>query len=137
MSDISYTVKGIFYSKRDGLITGEATYTSKNWIIKRDNSQVTFSRSTIYLDRNKLVPAPTSELDKENFRDLVKQFIDKYEAQLAKYTDRQDLKDVSPSYDMGHMMAKGYLVEYKRIYVSYFRSNAVKFMFDDWVNGEE
>ncbi|MDB4330514.1 hypothetical protein N9948_02225, partial [bacterium] len=118
-------------------IRGEAVPKGRGWEIKESSGKEEYIRKDIFLDRGKKIPAPKNEFEKDNFKDHVKILIAKYEKQLAKYESNEGFKKVSPSYDMGHKLAKGYIKEYRQIYASHFRSNAIKFILDDWVKDEE
>lgn len=137
MSDDNYKIEGTFYAKRKrGVIKGTATPLGRGWRVEESMGDQ-YTKKDIFLDRQKQIPAPKNEYDKDNFKDHVKILIAKYEKQLEKYDSNEDYKNISGSYDMGYKMAKSYLSEYRKIYADHFRSNAIKFILDDWIRDEE
>jgi len=92
-----------------------------------------FTRRDIFLDRQRKIPAPKSDTEKEIFKGEVKILIARYEKQLSSYEINEGFKEVSPSHSMGQKLAKGYVSEYRQIYAKHFRSNAISFILDDWI----
>jgi hypothetical protein len=127
---MDFFILGIFYTNSKAVYVGKAYLINNMWSIElRDGSFLSFY--TIYLDSSKKIEAPKNDFEKEKFREKVFSFINKYEIEVESYDNSGDFKSVSPSYSMGYKLAKMYLFEYKQIYINHFRSNSVKFMFDD------
>lgn len=125
-------IEGIFYTKRDKAIKGTAYTYGKFWAVTNHKGKE-FTRSTLFLDRRRKVPAPKTITERENFAEEVRKIIAKYENKLKSYEGHEEYKRVSGSYEMGVKLAKSYIIEYKRIYAGHFRSNAIQFILDDWV----
>jgi hypothetical protein len=129
MSEEGYELRGTFYTKKEGSINGIARVVGKRWHITKNNGE-TLTKTVIFLDRQKKVPAPKSDNDRDDGKDFVRSLITKYEAELES-CGNSGYKEVAPSYAMEIRIASSYVHEYKKIYANYFRSNAVKFILDD------
>lgn len=127
---MDFFIQGIFYTNSKSVFVGKAYLVGNMWSIELKTGD-TYSFYTIYLDSSKKVEAPKNDFEKEKFREKVFSFISKYESEVESYENSGTFKNVSPSFNMGYKLAKMYLFEYKQIYINHFRSNSVKFMFDD------
>lgn len=133
MSNPAYKLIGTFYTKKDGSIKGSATVLGGRWQIEKVDG-TSFMRSNIFLDVGKLVYAPKSDGERDSSQQYVRDIISKWQDKLDSL-NHEAYKAISGSYKMELSFAQVRFAEYSRIYANYFRSNAVKFIFDDdWEN---
>lgn len=128
MGNITKNIQGTFYtSDPKGVVAGFFVLQNNFWI----STSTYESYFNLYLDRNKKVSNPKNEYEKEEICKIVLNLINHYEKIISDYACSGNFKKVSPSFDMGISIANSYLIEYKKIYMDYFASNALKYIFED------
>jgi hypothetical protein len=126
-------IQGTFFtSDPNGVISGFFILQNSYWV-----STTTYnSYLNLYLDRNKKILIPKNDSDKQYLSEFVLKLISHYEKIIEEYETSGNFKKVSPSFSMGKAIANSYMAEYRKIYMNYFASNSLKYIFEDWLEEE-
>ncbi len=120
-----FELEGVFFTHQDGAVEGYAYTDGYTWYITSEDQE--FSRTTLYLDRDKKVIAPKNLHQKNWANDRINELISEYKLKVSELEHMVNNLNID-TFKMKLSMAESYLVEYKSLKYSYFAGNSLKFI---------
>ena len=121
-----FEIEGVFYTYQDGPMSGYAYTLGDCWQVILDDGS-SFTRTTIYLDRDKLVTAPHNKRMYDWSSRRVDELISRYQEKVDDLGVCVNVLGIT-TFEMKYSIVLSYLNEYKSLKFSYFVGNALKFI---------